>query len=370
MKQNSKYNHAFSVAERKTVYLDADDPRASKTSLNNYRNSVGANVVVKSSTQQSDIVLEDYILDASWVVSFRQASLNVSDPAAWFEITMPGGGFLRGTGIVYGNNMFVSVAKSISYPYKTDIAAYSTSGGTWIESTMPSVQLWQDVAYGDGTFVAISTSIDAAYSTDGISWTLTAMPSTGSWRSVTYGNGIFVAIAAASGLAAYSTDGITWTASTMPGSYTWTCISYGNGTFVAINGHSSDSSAYSVDGISWTSTTLPRPDAYTVGWSSIAYGNGTFVVVSLENSGGYSPVVYSTDDGATWTLLNMPVRAEWTAIAYGNGKFVATGIHYPDPYVALSVDGITWTYYAPTSGGGTAEIGLYGHLIANDAPVI
>ena len=50
-----------------------------------------------------------------------------------------------------------------------------------------------------------------AYSDDGINWTLGTMPSIQFWQSICYGNGRFVAIASSSNIAAYSDDGIVWT---------------------------------------------------------------------------------------------------------------------------------------------------------------
>ena len=72
---------------------------------------------------------------------------------------------------------------------------------------MPVSANWRDVTYGDGKFVAVtgnSTDI-AAYSTDGISWTQTTLPADDYWQSVTYGNDKFVAVAnGLTNIAAYS----------------------------------------------------------------------------------------------------------------------------------------------------------------------
>ena len=74
------------------------------------------------------------------------------------------------------------------------------------------------MAYGNGMFVAVSSSTAAAYSTDGIHWTASTLPST-ALISVAYGNGVFVALRNSSTAAAYSTDGINWTAGTIPAGY-------------------------------------------------------------------------------------------------------------------------------------------------------
>ena len=83
----------------------------------------------------------------------------------------------------------------------------------WTARTLPSSQLWNAVAYGGGTFVAVAggpTNV-AASSTDGINWTARTIPS-GTWQSVAYGGGTFVAVKSSSeGTAADSKDEIKWT---------------------------------------------------------------------------------------------------------------------------------------------------------------
>ena len=125
---------------------------------------------------------------------------------------------------------------------------------------MPAAAAWYGLAYGNGLFVALSTSTTAASSTDGITWALRTMVSTGSWFNATYGNNVFVAInGAASGTtSAYSTDGITWTTSTLPVASTWLGLTYGTGLFIASTNLSTSATtaASSTDGITWTLRTL------------------------------------------------------------------------------------------------------------------
>ena len=53
----------------------------------------------------------------------------------------------------------------------------------------------------------------AAYSTDGINWTQSTLSNSARWLSVIYGDGKFVTVAFNSDVAEYSTDGITWQSS-------------------------------------------------------------------------------------------------------------------------------------------------------------
>jgi hypothetical protein len=74
-------------------------------------------------------------------------------------------------------------------------------------------------------FVAIDITYayinSASYSSDGITWTATTLPVTEVWDSIAYGNNTFIALPDATSSAALSTNGITWTLGTSPGSQWW-----------------------------------------------------------------------------------------------------------------------------------------------------
>ena len=211
----------------------------------------------------------------------------------------------------------------------------------WTASTMPQYD-WDAVAYGNGTFVAISDGAsNAAYSADGINWTLSTLPSSDDWNAITYGDNKFVAISADSSSAAYSANGINWTACTLPIPNVWQAVTYGNNTFVAIAdidprelGVNHTNVAYSSNGINWLTSMLPFP---VIG-ASIAYGNGVFVALGPSTNGAYST------DGINWTLSTMPLGT-WSSVAYGNGIFSA--ITFDETNAAYSTDGINWTVSAP-----------------------
>ena len=152
----------------------------------------------------------------------------------------------------------------------------------WESSDMPASESWFSVCYGAGKFVAVANSDNvAAYSTDGINWTQTTMPASRyDWGSVCYGAGKFVAIASGvEGVAAYSTDGINWTKTTISDEVWWYSVCYGAGKFVAVGG-SDDRAAYSNEGINWTQTTMPNK----LSWKSVCYGNGKFVAMANSSN--------------------------------------------------------------------------------------
>jgi hypothetical protein len=219
--------------------------------------------------------------------------------------------------VTYGAGKFVAID---TYPtaYYPKRSAYSTDGVTWtVGENLPSSDTgWAGVTYGDGKFVAISRGRKiAAYSTDGAHWEQTTLPGDyyeTEWSSVTYGDGKFVAITwyggpNKPGLAVYSEDGINWTETSLPMSANWYDVTFGDGRFVAIC--NSGTAAYSDDGVNWTlvSKSLPRPH-HDKFYYSVTYGDGKFVAVGGEQT------AYSTD-GLNWTRVPQPNT--FSRVAYG-----------------------------------------------------
>lgn len=243
----------------------------------------------------------------------------------WQETTMPWE--QPWNDVAYGNGKFVAIAE------QTSRGAYSEDGITWKQMNMPVSAYWQSIAYGNGKFVAVSykNSTVSAYSLDGVSWTQTTMPASAEWGSVVYGADKFVAIANKSDRAAYSLDGITWVETTMPSNSPWLDIAYGDNKFIVVS-YEGGNLAYSNDGITWEQTTM-FPSA---GWRSVTYGNGVFVAVERDSNN----VAYSSD-GINWTMTKLPASGFWGNVVYGDGLFVAT---IGDGYAAAySRDGINWT---------------------------
>ncbi len=129
-----------------------------------------------------------------------------------------------------------------------NIAATSSDGITWTNQSLPSSQIWSSVAYGNGTYVAVTgfKIPMATTSPGGITWTSRTLPSSQNWTSIAYGNGVFVAITsgiftrdttAPNNVSATSPDGITWTSRTLSSPQNWTSLVYGNNIFVAVSGY-------------------------------------------------------------------------------------------------------------------------------------
>jgi hypothetical protein len=145
------------------------------------------------------------------------------------------------TGLTYGRGRFVAVASG------TTTAAYSTDGINWVSSTMPSSSTWASVSYGNSLFVSVASSdnVSPAYSSDGVTWNESPYTILGVDRIV-YGQGIFVAGSSSSGNAYTTEDGYSWTLRSIDSS-SFNNVVFGldpttnDGIFVAIGGTTSGS---------------------------------------------------------------------------------------------------------------------------------
>lgn len=126
--------------------------------------------------------------------------------------------------VCWGNGLFVAVAN-----YGPDYQRVCTSpdGVTWTARTVPAKNAWRGVTFGDGLFVAVANpSYDheapgqlVMTSPDGINWTLRNCDDQW-WEDICWGNGLFVAVSsyqAAGGQRAMSSpDGVNWTLEDTP----------------------------------------------------------------------------------------------------------------------------------------------------------
>jgi hypothetical protein len=225
--------------------------------------------------------------------------------------------------------------------FSCEVEAAACGPGTWTARTAAQANSWGSVAYGNGLFVAVSSSGTNRVMTspDGITWTARTAAANHNWMSVTYGNGLFVAVTSQESQVMTSPDGITWTLRNLPSAGGPAAVTFGNGMFVGvgleITGFSTPVHWYSTDGISWSNGT-----PVTFHWlSSVVYGNGKFVAVGTSYASSY---VMTSTDGVNWTSQTPAQLNYWTSVTYGNGLFVAVSLNGTNR-VMTSPDGITWT---------------------------
>lgn len=152
---------------------------------------------------------------------------DMNEPA-WLRSSTTTSAFLKANDMVYGGGHFVIVT--------TDGTAHQSEDGiSWTLATGIDSGLY-GVTYGKSGFVAVGANANTYWSSDGVTWnkgygTNTALQ--GSLTSVTYGRGIFVA-AGTNGVNYYSTDGSEWAPNENANTGTVLRITYGAGKFVAV----------------------------------------------------------------------------------------------------------------------------------------
>lgn len=326
------------------------------------------------------------------------ALVSSPDGSHWTPYT---GGFGVGgnySSALYAGGQFVLAGVG---PDGTSHITVSSDGVHWTDTQL---SLNNDgkigLAYGNGTYVALSGSSDAT-SPDGVNWTVHALgfeqakdqgnlslPDGRVDDLVIYANLVFIGYGEPAGSAGanqsvyYSTDnGVTWAASGTAAcgapfvsngsgffSYYWTnfspvsvCTSTDgknwarqnttglpsdalrpivwNGTgFVMQNGQTYTSS----DGINWTGNGISKTGPALT--SAVAAGSGYLAAVHGPLSLATSP------DFATWTTQSFAsgvTNAGWNDVVYGGGQYVAVGIAYyntlyPGSAILESNDGLNW----------------------------
>lgn len=297
--------------------------------------------------QRMDFVeISSGIYEASFVFN-EQSSPGICDQSVQIKVEQLALGSLtirtssgsrQWTSVAYGNGVFVAVTSTGA----GNMVMRSTDGITWANQTTPVSNAWTSVCFGDGIFVAVSntgTGDRVMTSTDGITWTSRVSASDKGWSSVAYGNGLFVAVAFSSAdinRVMTSPDGVTWTLRAAAASLGWSAVTYGNGLFVAVSSTGTGNRVMtSPTGVTWTSRTSAADNS----WAGVTYGDGLFVAIATD---GYPSNVMTSANGITWSTSTVPYNTEWVCVTYGNGLFVA----FPRLSVGkvlYSSNGTTWT---------------------------
>ena len=242
----------------------------------------------------------------------------------------------------------------------TSISTNPTKGASvaptaWASGTEAENNIWRDVAYGNGRFVAVSSdgTNRVMSSLNGIDWT-THLVNTIPWYAVIYANNKFVAVASGNSntnRVMYSSTGTSWTSTSLQDENSFTmydnCIAYGAGKFVIVGAQGADRIRYSTTGTSWTKGSASENS----GWRGIAYGNGYFVSTAVT---GTNRVMRSTN-GTNWSSIsNTGSGNDWVGhynIAYGNGTFVTTSSSATNNVKYSTNNGATWTAISVSGAG-------------------
>ena len=262
---------------------------------------------------------------------------------------------------------------------------------SWTVRSTVATNLLQDLAVGNGLFVAVGYGGTIVTSPDGSNWTAQASGTSENLNTVTFGGDLFFA-AGNNGTLVVSTDGMIWTGVNTGTRNPLFGSAFGNGQYLVAGG---SNILVSANGLQWDprlSPLLPRAylntvtfgdgrfvavgaggyavsSADTFSWDAggtnlgnlfaIAHANGRFLAVG-GGFVGFTEAAYSTD-AIHWTSVSLFSFASMVDLAYGNGRFQAIGLFlgFPPPggpeFLFETPDGIDWTLRElPT------PVGLYG----------
>jgi hypothetical protein len=185
------------------------------------------------------------------------------------------------------------------------------------------------VAYGNGKFVAATTSAMTLNSTDGATWTPSLLPIPGGLdlMSIGYVNGQFWVIDSSPALRT-STDGTTWTDRQLTSAFTaLKGVGYNGTAWVAVG----DKMNASTDLSSWTDVT-PGMQTQTM---EAAAALGTKLIVVGDSGQGFS-----STNGTTWTIIAMGDTNNYYSLSCTSTLCVAVG---DLGIIRTSTDGANWT---------------------------
>ena len=326
---NSNANSAVRFVNNAIEYVALNLPQVSYNGIFSISNSsittpmYGITVGAQASVNSIVAVGEKQTIQSStdavnWTTKFSNSSSNASLYS-----------------VVNGNSIYVAVGNN-------SLVLYSNASlSTWYKSVTPQTDGQyglRGVAYGNGAFVAVGryksdktgayilVSNSTQISNGSGGWTqktFTGSTSSGALRSVTYGApGTFVAVG--DNTFAISTDsGATWSPvsqnSTGKGQYF--DVTYGNSTYVAVG---SSGVQTSTDGVNWVYRSI---DAAHVGQYifSVSYGNGNFVAVGGRGSKRDHYVAVSPD-GITWTYRDAPKTLKRYLDRQGSFRQIGYGV--------------------------------------------
>lgn len=234
------------------------------------------------------------------------------------------------------------------------VAAISRDGATWQIQPMGTSTPIQEIAWGNGQFLATATSPGSAVleSEDGVHWEASSPNISAGIQCLTFANGWFYGVSGDNFAA--SRDGRAWTLRPCVQAPSIRAITYAQGRFVAVGYQGALET--STDGYSWVEGSLPS----TATFSSVTYGGGRFVAVG---DGGV-PTVLTSTDGLSWEPANYPSDFTGISVAYGNGRFVAQSW---SPHFIVSTDGVDWQEIrSPTYGLGSScgLVAAFGAFVA------
>ena len=258
-----------------------------------------------------------------------------SNGSTWTQGSLPSNSWVS---VTYGSGRFVTIVEN------GNSFSSSIDGITWQSGTLPISANWAEIVFGNGRFVAVSKNSEVvigAYTT-AFAFQTSSVGASDPISSVTYGQGKFVAITT-TGKSYYSIDGVTWV---VGGSFNngslWNNVRYGNGIFFAVgtnNPSGSNVCATSSDGIRWKISTLVESGF----WNTVVYNGKNWLVVPSNPSARW----LSVQAGSKYTGRAIVENSKVTKIkAWNPGSGYSTA-----PQISVYFPGVNLTYMSVVRDG-------------------
>ena len=224
------------------------------------------------------------------------------------------------------------------------IAANNPSGNTCSIWTSADGMNWEmvktfyfcsitDLAYGNGTYIALTGTEKVYVSGNAKSWALEYADV--DLEILTFGNGKFLGISPGTRYAYCSDDGLEWHRENFD-RVTASVIEYGNDGFLGLS--HSGKVFKSADGQSWDTYNYKfYPSSDLLAFNNLVYGNGKYLL-------GTGDSVYYSQDGISWYRSDMPARYYGCMVDFHDGIFCAAcRSSEANVIFATSLDGEHWT---------------------------
>lgn len=237
--------------------------------------------------------------------------------------------------VAFGDGLFLAVGSSGVAPFDGGgTVMISSDAKAWAICPSSASTRLNGAAYGNGAYITVGNAGTILTSLDGVSWIPASSPTSNSLQSVSFLTGMFIVVGVA-GTIITSSDGNNWVTRVSGVTRSLRGVAFGNGLFVAVG--DDGTVLTSNDAIIW----LPQSSGTSRSMLGIAFGQGLFVAVGDRDFGR----IISSSDGVNWTTRrNNDPSEPLLSIAYGGGRFVAGALAAPP---LVSDDGIHWTKLGP-----------------------
>jgi len=233
--------------------------------------------------------------------------------------------------VAYGNGMFVAVGS-------VGVIMSSNDGIHWVKRDKAVMFDFCNIIWQDNRFIAAGSNRAHIFtSEDGKTWNIERVEAAGLLSAIAW-NGQKHVIQGSWGIILTSTDGVNWELYNMGDKICYSSMVWDGEKFVAVGDEGLIST--SSDGLHWIERNSGLEDDF---WS-IAWNGELFVAVGSSNLGMNSNrrIILTSPDGINWTktLLEIDQKSGFNSVIWGGGQFVAVGGY---GLVMTSPDGINWT---------------------------